>query len=107
MSDPFRLVRQYNARCNAQDVINRELYLDTRFMMSDSVLMKVDKMSMAHSLEVRVPMLDHKFVELNASLPGVLEIERASRQSTFSEKRSKDCCPITSSCAENKDTACQ
>lgn len=68
--DPFRLVREYNARCNAADAINRELYLDTRFMMTDSVLMKVDKMSMAHSLEVRVPMLDHKFVELNAALPG-------------------------------------
>jgi len=48
--DPFRLVRQHNPRCNAQDVVNRELYLDTRFMMADSVLMKVDKMSMAHSL---------------------------------------------------------
>ena len=50
--------------------MNRELYLDTRFMMADSVLMKVDRMSMASSLEVRVPLLDHKFVELNAGLPG-------------------------------------
>ncbi|MFH0908611.1 MAG: asparagine synthase (glutamine-hydrolyzing) [bacterium] len=68
--DPFKYVREYNSKCDAQDPVNRELYLDTRFMMSDSVLMKVDKMSMSHSLEVRVPLLDHKFVELNAALPG-------------------------------------
>jgi asparagine synthase (glutamine-hydrolysing) len=69
--DAFRIIREYNDRCDAgDDDINRELYLDTRFMMSDSVLMKVDKMSMAHSLEVRVPMLDHRFVEMCAGLPG-------------------------------------
>ena len=68
--DPFRLVREYMARCDAGDAVNRELYLDTRFMMADSVLMKVDKMSMVSSLEVRVPLLDHTFVELNAGLPG-------------------------------------
>ena len=39
-------------------------------MMTDSVLMKVDKMSMASSLEVRVPLLDHVLVEFLASLPG-------------------------------------
>jgi asparagine synthase (glutamine-hydrolysing) len=68
--DPFKCLREYAGRCDAQDDVNRELYLDTRFMMSDSVLMKVDKMSMVSSLEVRVPLLDHKFVELNAGLPG-------------------------------------
>ena len=68
--DPFKYLREYNAKCDATDPVNRELYLDTRFMMSDSVLMKVDKMSMRSSLEVRVPLLDHKFVELNAGLPG-------------------------------------
>lgn len=68
--DTFRYVRAYERRCDAEDPINRELYLDTRFMMADSVLMKVDRMSMTHSLEVRVPLLDHKLVELVASLPG-------------------------------------
>ncbi|MGR0482675.1 MAG: asparagine synthase (glutamine-hydrolyzing) [Candidatus Electronema sp. V4] len=70
-ADPFRLVREHNARCDAgNDRINREIYLDTRFMMTDSVLMKVDRMSMASSLEIRVPLLDHVLVEFMASLPG-------------------------------------
>ena len=102
--DPFRLVRQYNTRCNAEDVVNRELYVDTRFMMTDSVLMKVDKMSMAHSLEVRVPMLDHKFVELNASLPGAWKLKGIEPSISF-EKRLEDCCRMRLLRAENKDTA--
>lgn len=69
-SDPFRLVKQYAARCDNVDTINRQIYLDMRYMMTDSVLMKVDKMSMASSLEVRVPLLDHVLVEFLASLPG-------------------------------------
>ncbi len=69
--DPFRLVREYNSRCDAgSDRVNREIYLDMRFMMTDSVLMKVDRMSMASSLEIRVPLLDHVLVEFMASLPG-------------------------------------
>jgi asparagine synthase (glutamine-hydrolysing) len=68
--DAFRFVRQYMAKCDATDRVNREIYLDMRFMMADSVLMKVDKMSMASALEIRVPLLDHLLVEFIASLPG-------------------------------------
>lgn len=68
--DPFRLVREYAVRCKDADEVNRQIYLDMRYMMTDSVLMKVDKMSMASSLEVRVPLLDHVLVEFLASLPG-------------------------------------
>ena len=68
--EPFRLVRQYAERCRDADPVNRQIYLDMRYMMTDSVLMKVDKMSMASSLEVRVPLLDHVLVEFLASLPG-------------------------------------
>lgn len=49
--------------------LDRELYIDLRFTMPDSVLMKVDKMSMANSLEVRVPLLDHELVEYAARIP--------------------------------------
>lgn len=69
-TDRFRLIREAAERCDADDRVNREIYLDMRFMMTDSVLMKVDKMSMASSLEIRVPLLDHVFVEYIASLPG-------------------------------------
>jgi asparagine synthase (glutamine-hydrolysing) len=68
--DPFRLIRERLTQCSASDRINKEIYLDMRFMMTDSVLMKVDKMSMASSLEIRVPLLDHVLVEFMASLPG-------------------------------------
>ena len=68
--DPFARVRGYQAKCTTQDTVNREAYLDTRFMMSDSVLMKADKMSMASALEIRVPLLDHRLVEYVGTIPG-------------------------------------
>lgn len=68
--DPFLRLRESNARCTTSDRINREAYIDTRYQMPDSVLMKVDRMSMAHSLEIRVPLLDHRLVEYMANVPG-------------------------------------
>ncbi len=68
--DPFYRIRETMKTCDAQDIVNREIYLDMRFMMTDSVLMKVDKMSMANSLEVRVPLLDHEFIEYIARIRG-------------------------------------
>jgi len=68
--DPFARVRETNAKCTSKDLINREAYLDTRFMMTDSVLMKADKMSMASALEIRVPLLDHRLVEYAGTIPG-------------------------------------
>ena len=83
--DPFRLVREHLSRCDATDIVNREIYLDMRYMMTDSVLMKVDKMSMASSLEIRVPLLDHVFVEFMASLPGNRKLKRLRTKHIFRE----------------------
>lgn len=81
--DRFRLIRNQMARCNAADRVNREVYLDMRFMMTDSVLMKVDKMSMASSLEIRVPLIDHVFVEYMAGLPGDWKLRQMTTKYVF------------------------
>jgi asparagine synthase (glutamine-hydrolysing) len=67
--DRFGPIRAALERCNSSRRLDREIFVDTRFTMPDSVLMKVDKMSMAHALEVRVPLLDHHLVELAATIP--------------------------------------
>jgi asparagine synthase (glutamine-hydrolysing) len=54
--------------------------------------MKVDKMSMAHSLEVRVPFLDHRFVELAASIPSRHKLPGFTTKSIF-KKAMKDRLP--------------
>lgn len=69
VADPFEPVRRHRARAGQVDRLSQECYVDLRLTMADSVLMKVDKMSMAHSLEVRVPFLDHHLVEFVARIP--------------------------------------
>ena len=53
----------------AKDGLSRLLYLDTKTYLNSDILTKVDRMSMATSLEVRVPLLDHELVEWVTSLP--------------------------------------
>jgi asparagine synthase (glutamine-hydrolysing) len=73
--DPFAPIRRHVARCNSTNRLDREIYVDLKLTLPDSVLMKVDKMSMAHALEVRVPFLDYEFVEFCATIPGDLKLE--------------------------------
>jgi asparagine synthase (glutamine-hydrolysing) len=61
---------QYHAaRADTDDPLSLIQYLDTKTYLVGDILTKVDRASMAHSLEVRVPLLDHEFVEWAASVP--------------------------------------
>jgi asparagine synthase (glutamine-hydrolysing) len=57
-------------------LMHRLMYLDMKTWLVDDILMKVDRMSMAVSLEARAPFLDHKLVEFVATLPATLKISR-------------------------------
>lgn len=69
--DPFREVYE---RLPGFDDINGELYLDLKTYLADDIMVKVDRMSMATSLEAREPLLDHKLVELAFRLPGSVKL---------------------------------
>lgn len=72
-----------------KESINDILYTDCRMVLPNDMLTKVDLMSMANSLEVRVPFLDYRLVDFLFSLPGSYKIDRTLRkrllQDTFRE----------------------
>jgi asparagine synthase (glutamine-hydrolysing) len=59
--------------CNANDYIERLMYIDMKLWLPDDLLTKVDRATMAYSLEARVPYLDHCFIEFTATLPAALK----------------------------------
>jgi len=61
-------VQQYLRSENAKSVLNRMLYVDTKTTLPDDLLLKADKMTMANSIELRVPFLDHRILEFAATL---------------------------------------
>lgn len=67
--------KRYFAGTDGHDPLNRILEAEFRGIFPDQVLAFVDRLSMAHSLEVRCPFLDHEFVELAGSIPGSWKIE--------------------------------
>ncbi|MFH1277617.1 MAG: asparagine synthase (glutamine-hydrolyzing) [Candidatus Eisenbacteria bacterium] len=62
------------AEAGGRDAVDRALYIDTRSYLTDNCLVKVDRMSMACSLETRVPFLDTELVELAFSMPSSLKV---------------------------------
>ena len=73
-----RLLRERLGEVDA-DALGSALYLDARLGLVDDMLHYFDRASMAHSLEVRVPFLDHKLVEQCATIPSSFKLHRLKR----------------------------
>jgi asparagine synthase (glutamine-hydrolysing) len=72
--DPFAALAPHLARAPQDDPLARALYLDFKTWLADDGLVKVDRMSMAHALEVRCPLLDHRVIEFAARVPSRLKL---------------------------------
>jgi asparagine synthase (glutamine-hydrolysing) len=64
------------AGCPSDDWLTRLLHVDTEIGLPDDMLTKVDRVTMAHALEARVPLLDHHLVEFMANVPSRLKLHR-------------------------------
>ena len=79
-NDVYAPVREALGRFSQDDVLNRQLYADLSLYLADDILVKVDRMSMATSLETRAPFLDGDVMELAFSMPGHLKIRNGERK---------------------------
>lgn len=77
------VLRQHAAAAPTDDPLAFVQYLDLKTWLAGDILTKVDRASMAHALEVRVPLLDHKLVEWMARLPAHLKIRGQSGKHVF------------------------
>jgi asparagine synthase (glutamine-hydrolysing) len=68
------ILRGYADKSPTQDPLSLIQYLDMKTYLVGDILTKVDRASMAHSLEVRVPLLDHKLVEWISGIPASLKL---------------------------------
>ncbi len=87
-----RILGGLRQRLQANDDLSPYLWFDQSYFLPDDILNKADRMSMAHSLEVRPPFLDHRIVEFAATLPPSLKI-RGSRQKVLLKELMRDKLP--------------
>ena len=82
-NDPLKIMRDYLEAAPAEDALDRLLYLDTKTYLPGDILTKVDRMSMANSLEGRVPILDHVFLEYVTALPSAWKLRGQTQKYIF------------------------
>lgn len=90
--NPNDYLKSFYRECDAKDFLAKTMYVDIKTYLPEDLLVKVDRASMAHSLEVRVPFLDHKLVEYAQNIPADLKI-RGLNLKYLLKKSAKDVLP--------------
>lgn len=75
--DSFALLDDMAGKAGTEDIVNRVSCLELNSYLSSTLLRDTDAMSMAHSLEIRVPFLDRRLVEYSLTMPGDLKLHRS------------------------------
>ncbi|MAZ90110.1 MAG: asparagine synthetase B [Cellvibrionaceae bacterium] len=81
--DSREIFRHYADKADTEDPLSLIQYLDVKTYLVGDILTKVDRASMAHGLEVRVPLLDHFLVEWIAQLPSSLKLRGQNGKHVF------------------------
>jgi asparagine synthase (glutamine-hydrolysing) len=74
-SDPFNYYEPFQQETASCHYLDQAMYMDIKTWLVDDILVKLDRMTMGHSLEARAPMLDHRLVEFAASLPVSMKLK--------------------------------
>jgi asparagine synthase (glutamine-hydrolysing) len=81
--DSIEVLRQHYDKAGTDDLLSRIQYVDIKTYLTDDILAKVDRASMAVSLEVRAPLLDHQLMETVARMPSELKLRGRSGKYIF------------------------
>ncbi len=73
-ANPYEFIEGHFAQVRGADPLSQQQYVDIKTYLADDILVKVDRMSMAVSLEARVPFLDYRLVELVGRMPSTLRL---------------------------------
>lgn len=87
-SDPYETFEGFYNEVKECDFLDQASYVDTKTWLVDDILTKVDRSTMAHSLEARAPFLDHRIVELAARMP--VDLKMKGWKKKYIVKRSQE-----------------
>jgi asparagine synthase (glutamine-hydrolysing) len=86
-ADPFRQFEPHYAAVADCHELDQASYVDIKTWLADDILVKVDRATMAHSLEARAPLLDHRLVEFAAALPPRWKLKGLRKKHLFKQSQ--------------------
>lgn len=86
----LEVFKKHASETDTEDPLSMIQYLDIKTYLAGDILTKVDRASMAHSLEVRVPLLDHELVGWIATLPSSFKLNNGEGKYVFKKSLEKD-----------------